>query len=100
MVTAFPQVTLVKLLPEIDFLILATDGIWDNMTNSQVVTFVSQGIQMGHSLEDIAQDMVKGLQQAFGERQDNMTVIIVKFKAKSWKKEEFQIEGVIKSMRV
>ncbi len=35
MVTACPEITIVKTVDDIDFLVLATDGIWDRMTNQQ-----------------------------------------------------------------
>ncbi len=36
MVTAYPEITIVKKVEDIDFIVLATDGIWDRMTNQQV----------------------------------------------------------------
>ena len=36
MVTACPEITIVKKVEDIDFIVLATDGIWDRMTNQQV----------------------------------------------------------------
>ena len=42
MVTADPEVTITQLVPEDEFIVLACDGIWDVMTNEEVVDFVSQ----------------------------------------------------------
>lgn len=36
MVTACPEITIVRKDDDIDFVVLATDGIWDRMTNQQV----------------------------------------------------------------
>lgn len=42
-VTPQPEITQVSIVPDIDtFFVIATDGIWDVMTNQQVVDFVLQ----------------------------------------------------------
>jgi serine/threonine protein phosphatase PrpC len=39
-VTSFPDVKKVPLKPDIDFIIVACDGIWDCFTNEQAIKFV------------------------------------------------------------
>ena len=40
MVTAWPDVREIKRSPDLDFLIIACDGIWDCLTNQQAVDFI------------------------------------------------------------
>ena len=37
---AFPDVTELTLTPDLEFLVLACDGIWDVLTNQEVVDFI------------------------------------------------------------
>lgn len=56
-------------------------GIWDCMTNQEVVDFVHKGIKLGKRLEEICEDMmdhcVADEQTTNGLGYDNMSVIIV-----------------------
>lgn len=54
MVIAFPEVQAVKIDGDVEFLILACDGIWDVMTNEQAVRFVRERIVMGFTLTDVS----------------------------------------------
>ena len=40
MVSAFPEVVVEQLKPDLDFMIIACDGIWDCLTSQQAVDFV------------------------------------------------------------
>lgn len=42
-VSAYPEVRVFEINPELDFLICACDGIWDCMTSQQAVDFVLMG---------------------------------------------------------
>ncbi|KAL3266953.1 hypothetical protein HHI36_011103 [Cryptolaemus montrouzieri] len=81
-VTAFPDVTVHTLSPEWDFIVLACDGIWDVMANSEVVGYIQRQIARRLELETICENMMMkclgpDLQMGFGC--DNMTVVIVAF---------------------
>ena len=40
MFAAVPDVTVTNLTPDFEFILLACDGIWDVLTNQEVVDFV------------------------------------------------------------
>uniref|UniRef100_A0A7S3QPN3 PPM-type phosphatase domain-containing protein n=1 Tax=Dunaliella tertiolecta TaxID=3047 RepID=A0A7S3QPN3_DUNTE len=48
-ITAEPDICQITLTPEDRFFVLACDGIWDVMSNQDVVDFVSQKLDMGMS---------------------------------------------------
>ncbi|KAI9028256.1 phosphatase 2C-domain-containing protein [Phycomyces nitens] len=81
-VTAVPDIVEHPLTNKDDFLILACDGIWDCMTNNEVVIFVQHYLGLKTCLKDICERLMDNCLstkrgQAFG--QDNMTVILVGF---------------------
>lgn len=47
MISALPDLKCVTLEPEDEFMVLACDGIWNYMTNEEVVGFVKQRIAQG-----------------------------------------------------
>lgn len=54
MVTSFPDVTVKPFHKDVEFLILACDGIWDCKTSDQVVQYYKQSlVQYGQSSKDI-----------------------------------------------
>ncbi|KAK5643526.1 hypothetical protein RI129_007371 [Pyrocoelia pectoralis] len=81
MVTAYPDVQVRTITPDWEFIVLACDGIWDVMTNDEVVAFVRQNIAAGVDPEDICESiMMQCLApdcQMAGLGCDNMTVVIV-----------------------
>lgn len=44
--SAVPDVTVKKLTPGIDFLIIACDGIWDCMTSQQAIDYVKEALKL------------------------------------------------------
>lgn len=81
MVTAYPDVQVRTITPDWEFIVLACDGIWDVMTNEEVVSFVRQNIAAGVEPEEICelimmQCLAPDCQMA-GLGCDNMTVVIV-----------------------
>ena len=60
-----------------DFLLMATDGLWDVFTNESAVRVVSKHRQLGHSAKAIAETLI---QSAISRRSgDNITVVVVFF---------------------
>lgn len=82
-VTAFPDVKVVELTPEDDFVVLCCDGIWDILTSQACVDFIYERLGT-KSLKEIAEDVCdRCLARSTGEFEgrgcDNMTVVIVQF---------------------
>lgn len=82
-VIAIPDIEVKQLKAESDhFLVLACDGIWNSMSNQDVINFVSRRIE-NQSLVAICKGLTQKCVSSFrplnGVGGDNMTVIIVKF---------------------
>jgi serine/threonine protein phosphatase PrpC len=85
-VTASPEVKTMKLDRSRDeFLVLACDGIWDVLTNEQVIEFVRPLITKGVPLVDICDRLMHQClsPHPFGLGCDNMSVVIVLLKKQS-----------------
>ncbi|XP_066147684.1 probable protein phosphatase 2C T23F11.1 [Euwallacea fornicatus] len=82
-VIALPDVIQKTVTPEWDFVVLACDGIWDVMTDDDVLNFVIENIASGLEPEEICENlMMRCLApdcQMAGLGCDNMTVVIVVF---------------------
>ncbi|KAI9012364.1 protein phosphatase 2C Ptc2 [Hyaloraphidium curvatum] len=86
-VTARPDVWERTVTEDDEFLILATDGIWDVLTSQAAVTFVRYHLAQGVSIQDVSEKLldrciavnpaVYELTHGGGAGCDNMTVIIV-----------------------
>ncbi len=80
LVTALPEVRTVDIDDKIDFLVIATDGVWDIMANQEVIDFVVKRMERNVSLEKIALQLVKACKLPINPLtnlgSDNMTVII------------------------
>ncbi|KAJ3354476.1 Protein phosphatase 2C 2 [Entophlyctis luteolus] len=81
-VTVNPDIEVRQLVVrEDDFIVLACDGIWDCMTNEQVVDFVMSKIAEDFRLETICEQIMEyclaGDSDVGGVGCDNMTVVIV-----------------------
>merc|ERR1712192_252690 len=80
-VTCNPDVESAEVEPDWDFLLLACDGIWDVLSNQEVVDFVTQRIGQAMEPEDICEElMTRCLSpdcQMGGLGCDNMTCVLV-----------------------
>eukprot|EP01026_Neomeris_dumetosa_P067534 TRINITY_DN6586_c0_g2_i8.p1 TRINITY_DN6586_c0_g2~~TRINITY_DN6586_c0_g2_i8.p1 ORF type:complete len:369 (-),score=50.28 TRINITY_DN6586_c0_g2_i8:571-1677(-) len=81
-ITALPDVECVKLSDEDEFLILACDGVWDVMSNDDVVNFVRTRLQQSRNLQDIISELLDNClaadpKEARGVGCDNITVVIL-----------------------
>lgn len=83
MVTAYPDVEVHTITHDWEFVVMACDGIWDVMTNEEVVEFVRVRVSTGMEPEDICQDLMTTCLapdcQMGGLGCDNMTVVIICF---------------------
>jgi len=65
-VTAEPEMSIVRVEPDLDdFVVLATDGLWDVMSSAEVVEFVHEHLQR------IAQSVAAAAQDQDDEQQDD-----------------------------
>lgn len=80
-VTAYPDVTVEELTPDHEFVVLACDGIWDVMSNQEVVDFCRTRLAAGHEPEEICEELLSHCLapdcQMGGIGCDNMTVVLV-----------------------
>ncbi|CAL9091697.1 unnamed protein product [Musa acuminata var. zebrina] len=74
-VTCNPDINIVELCDDDEFLILACDGVWDCMINQQLVDFITEHIKTVRTLFYALYHppLVEG------EGLDNMTMILVQF---------------------
>lgn len=85
MITALPDIKTLELDPETDeFMILACDGIWNNMTSQETVDFVKQELDKGTKpLSKICELLFDAClapdTSGDGTGCDNMTCIVVQF---------------------
>jgi len=82
-VTAFPDIETRDITEDYEFIVLACDGIWDVMSNEEVIEFCRKRIAMGLYPEDICEDLMTHCLapdcQMGGLGGDNMTVVLVCF---------------------
>lgn len=80
-VTAYPDVIVKDILPEHEFVVVACDGIWDVMSNQEVVDFVRKRLANRSPPEQICEELLDHCLapdcQMGGIGCDNMTAIIV-----------------------
>ncbi|XP_008810784.1 probable protein phosphatase 2C 11 isoform X2 [Phoenix dactylifera] len=82
-VTANPDINIVELCDDDDFIVLACDGIWDCMSSQQLVDFIHEHINTESCLSAVCEkvlDRCLAPSTAGGEGCDNMTMILVQFK--------------------
>lgn len=80
-VTALPDITVTDITPETEFLVLACDGIWDVLTNQEVVDFIRPRIAQKMDPAQICEELMTRCLapdcQMGGLGCDNMTVVLV-----------------------
>lgn len=85
MITSLPDVKTLEIDPATDeFMVMACDGIWNNMTSQEVVDFVKHELDSGnHQLSSICEKLFDAClapdTSGDGTGCDNMTCIIVRF---------------------
>ncbi|XP_063916035.1 probable protein phosphatase 2C T23F11.1 [Zophobas morio] len=80
-VTAYPEVQVHELTPDWEFVVVACDGIWDVMSNEEVVAYVRERIATGMEPEEICESLMMTCLAPdcvmAGLGCDNMTVVII-----------------------
>ncbi|XP_058748506.1 probable protein phosphatase 2C 60 isoform X1 [Vicia villosa] len=82
-VTANPDINIVDLHDEDEFIVIACDGIWDCLSSQQLVDFVRQELLVDTKLSEVCErvlDRCLAPSLAMGDGCDNMTMILVQFK--------------------
>ncbi|XP_045612486.2 probable protein phosphatase 2C T23F11.1 isoform X1 [Procambarus clarkii] len=97
-VTACPDVITREISEDWEFILLACDGIWDVMTNQEVVNFVRLRLSQGMEPEDVCEDLMTRCLapdcQMGGLGCDNMTVVLICLvHSGSWREEMLIIRG-------
>lgn len=60
MISALPDIKLITLTPEDEFMIIACDGIWNFMTSEEVIEFVRERLKANPAkLSSICEEVVK-----------------------------------------
>jgi len=81
MVIPYPDVEEREITKDWEFIVLACDGIWDVMSNQEVVKYVRENIAAGLEPEEICESMMMKCLAPdgymAGRGSDNMTVVIV-----------------------
>ncbi|XP_023035473.1 probable protein phosphatase 2C T23F11.1 isoform X2 [Drosophila willistoni] len=81
LVTAYPDVEVRKITKDYEFILLACDGIWDVMSNMEVLEFCRTRIGLGKLPEEICEDLLKHClapdTPTRSQGTDNMTVILI-----------------------
>ncbi|KAF0933564.1 hypothetical protein E2562_018811 [Oryza meyeriana var. granulata] len=77
MVICVPDINAVDITDDTEFLVIASDGIWDHMSSQEVVDFVHKELHSGE--ENLRATCEKLLDHCLDSR-DNVTVILVRFK--------------------
>ncbi|CAO2190636.1 unnamed protein product [Urochloa humidicola] len=78
-----PDVSLVELGPDVEFVLLATDGLWDYIKSSEAVAFVRDQLRQ-HGDVQLACEALG--QKALDERsQDNISIVIADLGRTNWK---------------
>ncbi|KAK4357905.1 hypothetical protein RND71_023515 [Anisodus tanguticus] len=81
-VTADPDINIVDLCDDDDFIVLACDGVWDCMSSQQLVDFIHEQLKSESKLSAVCERVLDRClaPTAGGEGCDNMTMILVQFK--------------------
>uniref|UniRef100_A0A7S1UEX6 PPM-type phosphatase domain-containing protein n=1 Tax=Phaeomonas parva TaxID=124430 RepID=A0A7S1UEX6_9STRA len=84
-ITAEPDVSVIELVDDDEFFVLACDGVWDCMTNQQCVDFVRERLNRADRTSQICEEMLDFCiaddpRKTTGIGGDNMSVVIIKLK--------------------
>lgn len=86
MITAYPDLKVVELTDDCEFMVIACDGIWDCKTNQEVASFFSSRFKKNQTgkissmIEDLLDEcLATDISNESGVGCDNMTCVVVQF---------------------
>ncbi|MDR3646693.1 MAG: PP2C family protein-serine/threonine phosphatase [Candidatus Babeliales bacterium] len=71
-----PEITIIDKIAEDEFIIMASDGIWDVMTSQYAINLVKELLEEGKSVDNVARRLARRA-RILGSA-DNITVLIIK----------------------
>jgi len=77
LISAIPFVSDFHLSRRVQFLVLATDGLWERMTDNEVLDYILRRKEKGQTLQQITEALAK--RAASQPNSDNVTIILVWF---------------------
>lgn len=72
--------TSIPLTPDIDYIVIGCDGLYDEMSDDDIVSFINEGLGQEKDLDEIAKELVEEAIELGST--DNVSVIIVKLDKK------------------
>jgi serine/threonine protein phosphatase PrpC len=87
MITCFPEVRMHRITPDLKFLFLACDGIWDCMTSQECANHLNERMNLMKPTERLSgivgelfdRILAVNVMSSAGIGTDNMTAVLVKF---------------------
>ena len=76
MVTSEPEVSITQLVDEDAFLVLASDGLWDRMTNQEVVDFIDAQLRQHGDPQIASAELAKHAMCAL-RSSDNISILVI-----------------------
>ena len=58
-ITSEPEITAFEIDDDDEFIVMASDGIWDELNNQDVVDIVSESLHKGNTIESAANTVVE-----------------------------------------
>lgn len=58
-ISSVPEIHSLEMTPQDKFIVMASDGVWDELDNEVVVEIVEEAISKGHSMESAANLVVE-----------------------------------------
>lgn len=85
MITALPDIKVIDITDEDNFIVLACDGIWNSMSSREVVEYINEELKKEKKLSKICDSLffkclAEDAQNSDGSGCDNQTAIIIKLK--------------------
>ena len=84
LVISLPDVKIEKISPEVDFMVIACDGIWECWESQKVVDFIyskiNSTVKLSQIIDDLFEKIISSDPNTTPQGCDNMSCIIVQFK--------------------